>query len=167
MNTDAQVLIRNPDESVPDFNRRLAEVCKESDVTSVNLVVFHGTPIVTLMSEVDVPEGWDESKEPTDDDLEPVVDPLSAMVCRIRLTEHVTNKGVTVSVADTCARTEDVLNDVIARGNGAVTDIHYSQCPDTKEVFALVSFSRAEEVHQGEVLPPEGAPKGKAKKGDK
>jgi hypothetical protein len=137
-------------------------VCRESDVTSANLVVFQGTPIVTLMSEVDVPEGFDPKKEPTEDDLEPISDPLTAVACRIMLTEIPTK----ATAAQACAKTEDIINQVIARGNGSVSDIHYSQCPDTKEIFALVTFTREEEVLEGEVMPPDEVVKPK-RKGDK
>lgn len=62
---DAFTLIKDPEEPLSQFNKRIMREAKEREVTDVQLYVVDGEPVVTLLSETDeaTEEDVDEAKD--------------------------------------------------------------------------------------------------------
>lgn len=87
---DAATVVKAPEESLKDFNKRLFVTCGEFPITNVQLAVVDGQPVVTLFSESveadeeDVQEAEEAGEKIAVGDLIPAEDPVVVQVCTLR-----------------------------------------------------------------------------------
>jgi hypothetical protein len=115
-----QVVAMIEQETIKAFNTRLSIECGSRDVTSAELNVVEGLPVVSLYEEVEF-DG---------EDLKPIGDPVQVRVCRIAAKN-----------ADEAFKTENYMEKIFESASGAVVDLRVIE--QSNKCFALVTYIEA------------------------
>jgi hypothetical protein len=153
---DAQTYIKDPNESMIDFNKRMKTACEEMDVTDFQLVVVDGEPMVTLLSGMvpateedieELKEADPEAELPEVGDPIPEDDSLIVQCAKVSAMTPTTfdAKGGVAEKGD-ALKSEKRLETLYVRANGGVVKhVHavgkYGRFVDTadkKQVWAEV-----------------------------
>lgn len=158
---DGISLVKAPEEQVSAFNQRLLSACGDFPITSVQLVVIDGQPMVTLFSESveadeeDVEEAKEAGEEISVGDLIPTEDPVVVQVTQVR-----------ADSLDAAKKAQDRMETLYKRANGGVTSVLHASGkglqkivdPQTKKIsfdireihYAAVVYNPSEEAEQAE-----------------
>ncbi len=120
---DAMTLAKTPKEPIKAFNRRLRSACSDegNPVTSVDITVVDGEPVVTLFSEMveateeDVADAKTAGEELKIDELIPDGDPVVAQVVML-----------SCATEEAATKTQEYTEKVYERADGGVRDIKYA-----------------------------------------
>jgi len=152
---DAITLLKSPQEAMKAFNQRLLASCQEVAVTSVQMSVVSGQPVVTLFSEIVEADQEDVDKSNGEIKLEELIpsdDPIYVQVCELKA-------GTTEEVT----KSQNKMNILYGRADGGVTSVQHAvgnvfgfiENPKKEIVFcqqeahfALVAYNSSDEVEE-------------------
>lgn len=115
-----QIAIMQEMETVKQFNTRLSVECSSRNITSAEMHLLDGRPIVSLYEEAEL-DG---------EDLVPAGDPVQVRVCRVGAKN-----------AEDAVKTETYMEKIFETAAGAVVDLHVIE--QAGVAFALVTYVEA------------------------
>ncbi len=158
--SDALIAIKDPNEEMKNFNKRLRDACANTPVTDFELHVVDGQPMVVMFSglveadEDDVEEAKEASEELKLGDLIPEDDPVVIQVCQLRalVPMELDKDGALVKGKEgDAALTEKRLDTICERANDGITKVRVAS--GTSYAWVVLPGKDTEKEKKREWLP--------------